>query len=141
MKGVLPWLVHCAVCILCRYKDFFFALAALVGPVQNIIFLTVHFFNSFVLISQQDGQAVVLGHLSLSMCLLLLACPLYCPAGGEGGWSKIIRQKKRDILPYICSMTRFLRPLHIILGKKKQQISNFFCTNFCFYATVEDITH
>jgi hypothetical protein len=39
-------------------KDFCSALAALVGLEQNIIFLTVHCFNS-----------VVLGRLSLSMCL------------------------------------------------------------------------
>jgi hypothetical protein len=29
----------------CWYKRFFSALAAQVGPVQNIIFLTVHYFN------------------------------------------------------------------------------------------------
>ncbi len=37
----------------------------LVSPVQNIIFLTVHFFTLQVLISQQPGQAVVLGRQSL----------------------------------------------------------------------------
>jgi len=44
------------------------SLAALVGPVQNILFLTGHFFYSFETIAQQAGQAVVLGRLSLSMC-------------------------------------------------------------------------
>ncbi len=45
------------------------ALAALVGPVQNIFFLILHYFNSFVPIGQQAGQAAVLGRLSLSMRL------------------------------------------------------------------------
>jgi hypothetical protein len=55
MKGVLPWLV--------RWSrpagtiDFCPALAALVSPVQNIIFLTPHFFTIFVPITQQPGQA------------------------------------------------------------------------------------
>jgi hypothetical protein len=46
---------------------FCFALAALVGPVQ--------YFNSFVLIVQQAGQAAVLGRLSLSVCLWLGLVP------------------------------------------------------------------
>ncbi len=69
MKGALPWLVSWA----CRAgtRDFCSTLAALVGPVQNIFFLTVHFFNSFVTIAQQagHGQAAVLGRLSLHKCL------------------------------------------------------------------------
>ncbi len=67
MKGVLTWLVRWA----CRAgpRDFCSALAALVGPVQNIFFLTLHFFNSFVPIAQHSGQAAVLGRLSLSVCL------------------------------------------------------------------------
>ncbi len=51
MKGVLPFLVD-LVGLSCRYKRFFSALAALVGPVQNIFFLTLHYFNSFVPIAQ-----------------------------------------------------------------------------------------
>ncbi len=45
-EGVLPWLCWRA----CRAgkRDFCSALAALVGPVQNIFFLAVHYFNSFV---------------------------------------------------------------------------------------------
>ncbi len=45
-KGVLPWLVHLA----CRAGtiDFCPALAALGSPVQNIIFLTTHFFTLLV---------------------------------------------------------------------------------------------
>jgi hypothetical protein len=45
--------------------DFYPALAALVSPVQNIIFLTIHFFTLLVPIAQQPGQAGVLGRLSL----------------------------------------------------------------------------
>ncbi len=35
-------------------------LHALVGPVQNILFLIVHYLNSFTPIARQAGQAVVL---------------------------------------------------------------------------------
>ncbi len=49
--------------------DFCSALAALVGPQQYMFFLTVHYFNFFVSIAQQAGQAAVLGRLSLGMCL------------------------------------------------------------------------
>jgi hypothetical protein len=44
-------------------------LAALVGPVQNIFLLPLHYFNSFVPVAQKAGKAAVLGRLSLSMCL------------------------------------------------------------------------
>ncbi len=64
MRGVLPWLVRWT----CT-RDFCPALAALVGPVENIYFLTVHYFNFFVPIAQQARQAAVLDRLSLSMCL------------------------------------------------------------------------
>jgi hypothetical protein len=63
MKGILPWFVFLA--LHAGTRDF----AALVGPVQNIFFLAVQYFNSFVPIAQRDGQAVVPGHLSLNMCL------------------------------------------------------------------------
>jgi hypothetical protein len=51
LTGVLSWWVHWAyrACT----KDFCSALAALVGPVQNNFFLTVHYLNSFVPIAQQ----------------------------------------------------------------------------------------
>ncbi len=66
MKGVLPWLV----CWACRAgKQDFILPWTPVGPVQNIFFLTVHYFNSIVAIAQQARQAAVLGRLSLSMCL------------------------------------------------------------------------
>ncbi len=48
----------------------------LYGPVRNDFdagsILTVHYFNSYVPIALQAGQATVLGRLSLSMCLWLL---------------------------------------------------------------------
>jgi hypothetical protein len=67
MKGVLPWSVRWA----CSpgTRDFCFTLAALVSQVQNIFFLTVLYFNSFAPIALRLGQAVVLGHLPISMCL------------------------------------------------------------------------
>jgi hypothetical protein len=46
MKGVLSWLVRWA--CLAGTGDFCPAWAALAGPVQNIFFLVVHYFNSFV---------------------------------------------------------------------------------------------
>ncbi len=53
----------------CLYKRFCPALAALVGPVENIFFGTLHYFNSFVPIAQHAGQAVVQSRLSLNVCL------------------------------------------------------------------------
>ncbi len=50
-------------------RDFCSALAALVGPVQTIFFLAVHYLNSFVPMAQQAGQAAGLSRLSLSMCI------------------------------------------------------------------------
>jgi hypothetical protein len=43
MIGILPWLVHWP--RRASTIDFCPALAALVSPVQNIIFLTAHFFT------------------------------------------------------------------------------------------------
>jgi hypothetical protein len=43
MKGVLPWLVRWAGHA--GTSDFSPALAALVGPVQNIYFFQLHYFN------------------------------------------------------------------------------------------------
>ena len=71
MKGGLPWLVLWACSA--GTKDFCSALAALVGTVQNIFFLTVDYFNYFFPIAQQAGQAAVLGRLSLSICLWLFS--------------------------------------------------------------------
>jgi hypothetical protein len=73
MKVVLNWLV----CWSCRNsKRFFYALEVLVSPVQHILyFFTVHYINSFVLIAQQAGQAVIPGRLSLRM--YLWSCQLF----------------------------------------------------------------
>ncbi len=62
-----PLLVHWA----CHAgtKDFCFVLATLVGPAENIFFLTVYYFYSFVPSPLQARQAAVLGRLSVSMCL------------------------------------------------------------------------
>ncbi len=67
MKGVFPWLVRRT----CRAStgDLCPAFAALVRHSTIYFFLTVHYFNSFVPIAQQAGQATVQGRLSLSMCL------------------------------------------------------------------------
>jgi hypothetical protein len=70
MKGVLPLLVHLSLCA--GKRDFCPVSATLVGPVQNIFFLTVHYFTSFVPIAQQAGQAVVPRRLSINMCLWVL---------------------------------------------------------------------
>ncbi len=67
MKEVLPWLVRWA--RRARTREFCPALDALVIQVQNIIFLSVHYFNLCVPMAQQPGQAVVQGRLSLNECL------------------------------------------------------------------------
>ena len=57
-------------CVRCTgTRDVCPALVAVVGPVRNMYFLTVQHFSSFVPFSRQAGQAVVLGHLSLNVCL------------------------------------------------------------------------
>ncbi len=59
MKGVLrAWLVRWAWAA--GTRDFCPALAALVGPVQNILFLTRHYFSSFVLDRQSCWVAFLL---------------------------------------------------------------------------------
>ncbi len=65
IKEVLSWLVRWA-----STRYYGSALAVLVGP-YKIFFphRTVHYLYSFVPIAQQAGQAAVLGHLSLSVCL------------------------------------------------------------------------
>jgi hypothetical protein len=49
----------------CRYKRFL----ACLGCSRKYFYLTVHYFNAFVPIAQQAGQAVVPGRLSLNMWL------------------------------------------------------------------------
>ncbi len=62
MKGVLPWLVCWARCA--GSRDFYPALAAQAGLVQNFFFLTGHYF-----LPPSKRQAVVLRRLSLNKCL------------------------------------------------------------------------
>jgi hypothetical protein len=87
MKGVLPWLVRWA----CRGSTIGFcsALTALVGRVQNIFFLIVLYFSTFVPNAQQAGQAAVLGRLSIGLCLWLPPPPPLVRGGAhshaEGG--------------------------------------------------------
>jgi hypothetical protein len=54
----LGWFIGLAVPV---QEIFCSVLAALVGPVQNIFFLTIHFFKTFVPIAQQAGQEAMLG--------------------------------------------------------------------------------
>jgi hypothetical protein len=63
IKGILSWFVRWAPCA--GKIDFCPALAALVSPVQTIIFFTPHFFILLVSIARAPGQAVVLGRLPL----------------------------------------------------------------------------
>jgi hypothetical protein len=67
LKVVLSWLFRWLALSFAVARDFCSALAALVGLVQNIFFLTVHYFNAFDPIAQQSGQTAVLGRLSLSV--------------------------------------------------------------------------
>ncbi len=71
MKGFLSSSLVGSWGLLCRFKRLLSCLGS-VGypsrPSSQKFFLTVHYFNSFVPIAQQAGQAVVLGRLSLSIC-------------------------------------------------------------------------
>jgi hypothetical protein len=64
-KGVLPWLVRLAYSA--SRRDFCSALAALVGPVLNIF--SSPYTISIPLSPSPSNLAVVLGRLSLKMCL------------------------------------------------------------------------
>jgi hypothetical protein len=74
----------------CRHL---FCLGCYSRPVQNIIFLTADYFNSFVPIAQQAGQAAVLGRLSLSVCLWshLLRFILGCCAVQQTAMMKFLK--------------------------------------------------
>ncbi len=61
----------------CRHKRFFFCLGCSSRPSTKYFFLNVHYFNSFVPLAQQAGQAAVLGRLSLSVCLCLHLMALF----------------------------------------------------------------
>jgi hypothetical protein len=67
MEGALAWLVRWD--LLAGTRDFCHASAALSDPVQNIFFLAVNYFNSFVPIAQQAGQTIVPCRLPLNMCI------------------------------------------------------------------------
>ncbi len=73
---------------------FFLALAALVGPVQNIFSRTVHNFNSFIPIAcSKLGRQSCWATMSLSMCLwsqYIASLSLPSPAGLD-------KQRSRDM--------------------------------------------
>ncbi len=73
IKRVLPWLVPRARRV--GTRDFCTAVAALVGPVENIFFLSVrvHYFTSFVPIAQQAE----LGRQSCRVTCLLICVSLH----------------------------------------------------------------
>ncbi len=113
MKEVLPWLVRCA--LHAGTRDFCSALAALVGPEQYSFFLTEHYFNSFVHIDQQAGQTVLLGRLSLSICLWTK------PSGHLALYSEVC----------ILSNTIFWRKKRITYdGEKLAELSTYFSQIF-----------
>jgi hypothetical protein len=76
-----PFLVGSLV-LSCRYKRFLFCLGCSSHPNTKYFFLTVHYFNAFLPIAQQAGQAAVLGRLSL--CVSLDGLVFRC-IRGEGG--------------------------------------------------------
>jgi hypothetical protein len=80
-------------------RDFYPALAAPVGPVQNIFFLTAHYFNLCAPIAQQPGYAVVQGRPSPNMCLWFctIAAPLY---------SKFPSQRNRLVKGTVASLVK-----------------------------------
>jgi hypothetical protein len=74
-------------------RDFCFALAGLVGPVQNIFFphRTPFQLQFFVPIAQQARQAAVLVCLSLSVCvsrIMKMSLGLKCVLSDRGGKGK-----------------------------------------------------
>jgi hypothetical protein len=79
MRGVLPWRVRWT--RRAGTKGVCLALSTVVSQLQNIIFLTAHFFTVLGLIAQQAWQATMLGRLSLSVCLWSTLCrsQLYPP--------------------------------------------------------------
>ncbi len=69
-EGVLPWLVRCA--HRAGKRDFYPALAALVSPVENIFFLTLHYFNLCISTTQQPGWAGSRAEPPVSECVSLV---------------------------------------------------------------------
>jgi hypothetical protein len=91
MKRVLSWLILWA----CRAgtRDFCTALAGLVSPVKNIFYHPVHYFNAFVPIARQAGQAAVLGRRSLNM-FLWSVLPIFGITSGQFGGKIRLPAKK-----------------------------------------------
>ncbi len=71
----------------CRCKRLFPAFAALVSPVQNILFLTAHYFNLCVSIAQQPGQGSRAGP-PISECVSPIAHT-------KGGRAQVIKAAHR----------------------------------------------
>jgi hypothetical protein len=82
MKGVLSWFVLWA--YRAGTRDLCSALAALVGPVQNMFFITIHYYNFFVPFAQQARQAAMLGRLSISACLWPIPRKIWFPSANPG---------------------------------------------------------
>jgi hypothetical protein len=78
-RWVLLWLVGWLGLLSQYNREFCPALAAQVGPVQNIFFFAVHYFNLSIPIAQQAGQAVV-----QVACFLVLAGSLKVFLEGSG---------------------------------------------------------
>jgi hypothetical protein len=70
MKGVLPWLVLWP--FQAGTRAFCSAMATLLGPVQHLVFLTLHYLVNLSPSLAGHWQAIVPGRLSLNnMCLWL----------------------------------------------------------------------
>jgi hypothetical protein len=107
-------------------------LAALVSPVQNIIFLTVNFFTLLVLIAQQPGQAGVQSRLSLSLWYYL--CVDSKARQSANKFSKSQIRKFSDFGPSanvaicgfaICEPYIFFAGFAICVSSANPQIHNF----------------
>ncbi len=82
--------------------------------VQNIFFLINHYFNSFVYIAQQAGQAVMLGHLSLTVCLWRQTLT-------AGGRRRIrltgnFKDDRNIYLGYFCNKSFQCKNIHLLVA-------------------------
>jgi hypothetical protein len=85
-------------------RSSFFDLGALLNLLivgQSCGFLTVHYFNSFVPIAQQAGQAAVLGLLSISMCLWVWLTVKLCMCAKGTSLLLHLKSKKADLFIFI----------------------------------------